>query len=98
MQFDEFPQASVAVQTTLVTPTGNCAGALFVIETVEQLSVAVAVPSTTVVEKHSFVSTVPVAAGGQVITGATTSLKFIVWLAFDVFPQASLAVQLRVML
>ena len=98
VQLDEFPQASVAVQTTLVTPTGNWAGALFVIATDEQLSVAVAVPKTTVVEKHSLVSTVPEAAAGHAITGATTSLKLMVWLAFEVLPQASLAVQFRVML
>jgi hypothetical protein len=39
----------------------------------EQLSVAVGVPKTTVVEKHSLISVVPKASGGQVIAGGVLS-------------------------
>ena len=47
-----FPLLSVTVQMTVFVPTGNCAGALLVIVTEPQLSVAVGVPRITPVAKQ----------------------------------------------
>ena len=71
-QVEKFPQTSVAVQVTVVVPTGNIAGALLVITGIEQLSVAVAVPIFTV-PVHSPTPATPETSEGQVITGLITS-------------------------
>src|SRR4029077_2836247 len=65
------PQASVAVQVTVVGPTQNNTGALFEIVIIPvQLSVAVAVPMFTTMQPVP----VTVTSAGQVITGAIVSL------------------------
>src|SRR3989441_10778849 len=46
------PLLSVAVQVTRLVPVGNWAGALLVIVTVLQLSLAVGLPRATSVSKH----------------------------------------------
>jgi hypothetical protein len=50
------PLASVTVQTTLVVPTGNEAGALLVTEATEQLSAVAGVPRATPVATHDAAS------------------------------------------
>jgi hypothetical protein len=64
-----FPDPSVTVHVTTVTPAGNCDGALLVTDATEQLSDVVGVPRLTLVAKHcpEFVLTVTFA--GQVIDG-----------------------------
>src|SRR4051812_8906095 len=64
------PLLSVTVHVTVLVPTGNCAGALLVIVTEPQLSVAVTVPKVTPVAKHEPVlALVVTSAGHEVITG-----------------------------
>ena len=65
-----FPEPSTAVHVTVVTPSGNTAGALFVTEPIEQLSLVVADPSTTVEEVQRPASVVDVTATGQAIVGS----------------------------
>src|SRR3954468_9003037 len=66
------PAGSVAVQVTVVVPSGNWAGASFVTVTAPQSSVAVAVPSTRPAAAVQRVELV-IAAGTDVNTGATLS-------------------------
>jgi hypothetical protein len=81
---------SVAVQVTNVVPGTKVAGALLVMVTFPQLSVAVAVPRTTCsVEQISM-------SDGHAITGASLSVTVTVIEQVEVFPQASEAVQLTV--
>src|SRR5467141_107272 len=47
------PLLSVAVQVTRLVPVGNCAGALLVIVTAPQLSLAIGLPKTTPVAKQA---------------------------------------------
>jgi len=47
LHVDVFPEPSVTVQTTLVTPNGNAKGALLVIEATLQLSDVTGSPKTT---------------------------------------------------
>src|SRR5258708_14287669 len=47
------PLLSVAVQVTRLVPLGNCAGALLVIVTVPQLSLAIGLPRATPVAKQA---------------------------------------------
>ena len=84
----------MAVQVTVVTPTGNkpLAGALLVKVTgLVQLSVAVGAVNTTTALQ--FVPAVAVIATGVVITGAVVSLTVTNWVFVTVFPAASVAVQ-----
>jgi hypothetical protein len=56
VQVAVLPEASVAVQITLVIPFGNIEGALFVTLAIEQLSEETGVPKfTPVVEQPEFV-------------------------------------------
>src|SRR5258708_32138196 len=67
------PLLSVAVQVTRLVPVGNCAGALLVIVTVPQLSLAVGLPNATPVAKQAPELTLTVTSAGQVIVGAWLS-------------------------
>src|SRR5437870_13402963 len=60
---------SVAVQVTRLVPVGNCAGALLVIVTVPQLSLAVGLPRATPVAKQLPAFTLTITSAGQVIVG-----------------------------
>ena len=95
---DEFPQASVAVQVlvTLYDP----AQAPFVVTSAEvkvnalpQSSVAVAIANTGVAGQL-----IVVGAGSAPITGAVISCTLTVCEAVEIFPHASVAVQVRVTL
>ena len=50
-----FPLASVAVQVTVVVPTGKVAGASFVRLAIEQLSAVAGVPNTTPVPEQAVI-------------------------------------------
>src|SRR5881409_1478671 len=67
------PLLSVAVQVTRLVPVGNCAGALLVIVTVPQLSLAVGLPNATPVAKQAPELTLTVTSAGQVIVGTWLS-------------------------
>ncbi len=65
----EFPVGSVTVQVTFVVPNGKTAGALFVTLSTEQLSAVTGIPSATVLDVQSPISTVLETSPGQVIVG-----------------------------
>src|SRR5215831_3450095 len=67
------PARSVAVQMTVLVPSGNCVGALPDTETVPELSLAVGVPKLTAVAKHWPGSVETVTFGGQVNIGGNVS-------------------------
>jgi hypothetical protein len=100
----EFPQASVAVKITVTAAeqSAEMVEKLFVQVTSEHVSVATAPPllaSQSViavpfpVPSHSTVRF----EACVVITGGVTSSTLIVWVAVVVFPQTSVAVQVRTM-
>jgi hypothetical protein len=97
VQVAALPQASVAVQTTRLVPVGNTLGALLTTVGVPpQLSVAVALPSTTLVTVQAPTSALVSTSAGQLISGAVVSWTTIVWVALAALPHRSLAVQVRV--
>src|SRR5947207_4782881 len=67
------PLLSVAVQVTRLVPTGNCAGALLVIVTEPQLSVAVGLPKARPVAKQLPALALTDTSAGQVIAGGCRS-------------------------
>ena len=90
-----FPEPSVTVQVTVVVPTGNTVGALFVTEATEQLSAVTGVPRTTpVAVQPVFVFTVTFA--GAVIVGNVVSTTVTNWVAVLMFPEPSVTVQVTV--
>jgi hypothetical protein len=93
-----FPAASVAVQVTVVVPTGNVAGALFATVVPVQLSENTGVPNATVAASHAPASADCVIATGAVITGFCVSSTVTVCVAVEVFPAASVAVQVTLVI
>src|SRR5438876_8237603 len=87
------PLLSVAVQVTRFVPVGNCAGALLVIVTVPQLSLAVGLPNATPVAKQAPEFTLTVTSAGQVIVGAWLSRTMTRCWQVAVLPLPSVAVQ-----
>ena len=95
--FDTLPHASVAVHVLVIVYAlgqlpGTVASAKVKVN-VEQLSVAVGVVHEGVPE-HCIVD----GAGNAEITGGVVSSTLIVWEAFDILPQASVAVQVLVII
>jgi hypothetical protein len=97
------PAASVAVYVIVVVPTGkklSVGSALRVMVTAEQLSVAVAVPRaalpTNFPQSVAPGPVVTVTAAGAVITGGVSSVTVTVCVAVAVFPLASVAVWVTV--
>lgn len=89
------PAASVAVQVTVVTPSGNAAGAL--LETlVLQLSSATALPRATLVAVVWFKSTTVLMLAGAVMVGACVSCTVTVADAVWLLPCASVTVSTTV--
>jgi hypothetical protein len=90
------PDASVAAQVTVVTPLLNAEpeAGLQLIVAPGQLSLAVAVNMTTAV--HTPESVVVVILPGQTAVGASLSLTVTVNMQVDVLPDASVAVQVTV--
>jgi hypothetical protein len=71
-------------------------GALLITVTLlEQLSVAVALPSTTPLALQAPGLVLVVTVAGQLITGGVVSLTRIVWLQLALLPLLSVAVQVR---
>src|SRR5260370_11446865 len=68
------PRESVAVQMTVLVPTGNIAGALLVTVTAPQLSEAVGVPSVTLVAPQRPGEAKTVTSAGQVMEGGWLSV------------------------
>ena len=78
VQVDVLPQTSVAVEVTVVTPTGNAkpeAGLLTTLTTPLQLSVAV---TAAILGAGTVAAQLTVTAAGQVMDGACTSLTLTV--------------------
>jgi hypothetical protein len=95
LQLDVLPAASVAVDITVVLPTGKTepdAGLLTAVA-LEQLSLAVTVKLTTAPEPELALT---VMLAGQLIAGAVLSMTVIVCVALAVRPTASVAVKVRV--
>ena len=98
IQVAVFPEASVAVQVTVVLPKEKATGALLVTEATEQLSLATGVTNTTPVAVHPlFEATCTLA--GQFMVGFSLSVTVTVWLqGIETFPFWSVAVQTTVVL
>src|SRR4051812_31671359 len=91
-----FPLLSVAVQVTRFVPTGNCVGALLVIVTVPQLSLAVALPRVTPLAKHVPTLAFTVTSAGHVTAGTWVSMTVTVKVHWLVLPLLSAAVLVTV--
>ena len=89
------PLPSVTVQVTVVVPSGNVAGALFVTEATEQLSAVTGVPSATPVAVQP-VLVVADTAAGAVIVGFTLSVTVTTCVAVAVLPLPSVTVQVTI--
>ena len=102
VQVELFPQSSFAVHTITVVPIGYSpeASSVWFI-----LFVNVNEPQVSVTEGFAMVNKAPhfpgslfaITSVAHAITGAVTSCTLMVCDAFDEFPQASVAVQVRVM-
>jgi hypothetical protein len=102
---DVFPSASIAVYVIVVVPFGKIFPAgtpLRVMLTGEQLSVAFAVPrSASLTNLSQLVAPGPVAtatAAGAVTAGGVLSSTVTVWVAVALFPSASVAVYVMVVI
>jgi hypothetical protein len=91
------PAASATVQVTVVVPSGNAVGALFVTVATAQLSELTGVPRFTPVAVHAVLVPVVIAAGA-VIVGLILSKTVTVCVAVAVLPAASVTVQVTVVL
>src|SRR5579872_6368935 len=89
------PDTSFAVHRMIVFPSGNVFDALFVIVTC-WISVAVALPIGTVLSFSEVASKVMLA--GMVSFGGVVFCTSIIWVVFALFPDASVAVQVTVVL
>jgi hypothetical protein len=89
------PELSVTVQITVVTPSGNVAGALLVTIVIVQLSVAVGAPNATLKAAHELFALTNTLAGA-VTAGACVSVTVTVCVAVVVFPALSVTVQVTV--
>src|SRR6266478_1323082 len=90
------PWESVAVQITVLVPTGNIAGALLVTVTTPQLSDTVGVLSVTLVAPHRPGEATTVTSAGQVIEGGWLSVTITSCGQVAVLPWESAAVQITV--
>ena len=99
---DVLPPLSVAVHTTVVTPTGKVLPDGLLLTVTEQLSLADAVPSvaslTTVSHDVAPGPVYAVTSAGAVIVGLTPSMTVMVWTALAELPAPSVAVNVRVMI
>src|SRR6266478_3330727 len=91
------PWESVAVQITVLVPTGNIAGALLVTVTTPQLSDTVGVLSVTLVAPHRPGEATTVTRAGQVIEGGWLSVTITSCGQVAVLPWESVAVQVTVL-
>ena len=90
-----FPALSVTVQVTVVVPNGNTVGALLLTEATLQLSEVIGVPNVTLnATQELFALTTKLT--GATIVGFCVSITVTVKLAVLVFPAASVAVYVTV--
>ena len=76
-QVSVLPEASSAVQVTIVVPIGNIAGALLVRDVTRQSSFAVAVPMSTFDALHNPLSVETFFVGGQLIIGGVSVIVIV---------------------
>src|SRR5258708_3506404 len=89
------PQASSAVMTTVLAPSGNIESDLGTLTTVgvaSQISVATGVEKVTAAPPESCGFSAAIKFVGQTIVGGIVSTTVIVWLQKFVLPQASVAI------
>ena len=91
-----FPEPSVTVQVTIVTPNGNTVGALFVTDATEQLSAVTAVPKTTPVAVQP-VSVFTVTFAGAVMVGKIESTTVTIAVLVPTLPYKSVTVKVTVL-
>src|SRR5258708_4884548 len=91
------PCESVAVQMTVLVPTGNIAGALLVTVTAPQLSETVGVLKVTLVAPHRPAEATTVTSAGHVIEGGWLSVTITSCGQVAVLPCESSAVQMTVL-
>ena len=91
-----FPEPSVTVQVTVVSPNGKAAGALFVTLATEQLSAVVGVPRATLVAVQA-VFVVAFTVAGAVIVGLTLSVTVTVAVPVATFPFVSTTLKTTVL-
>jgi hypothetical protein len=89
------PAASVAVQVTVVVPSGKLAGASFVTVTVVQLSVATGLPKLAITASHNPLALTVMFAGATIV-GFVLSLTVTVCVVVAVFPALSITVHVTV--
>src|SRR5207249_1956670 len=87
-----FPHASVAVQLTVVVPTGDAAAGCVVPCAARLLAQSVAAPVLHGSVEGPHCNGV---SGGQAITGAVVSTKSMCWTQVEKFPHPSVAFQVR---
>ena len=91
---DDNPDESVAVQVTIVSPTGNFSGASFVMLKIDTASAAVASPRLTVLLSADVASAVM--SAGAAMLGAVVSTMVIFCVAVAELPASSVAVHVTV--
>ena len=90
-----FPEASLTVQDTIVSPNGNVTGALFITLVTEQLSVVTGVPNTNPVTPQVALDETVIAVGATMV-GTDVSCIVTNCVAVAVFPAASVTVHVTV--
>ena len=93
---EELPDESVAVQVTVVSPTGKNSGASLVIDATFIMSYAVASPNSITLLDKSVAS--PTMSEGAETSGAVVSIIVTTWVACEVLPEVSVTVQVTVVL
>nr|WP_234423345.1 hypothetical protein [Aquimarina spinulae] len=91
-----FPELSVTVQVTVVSPSGKTPGASLVVLATAQLSEVVGVPKATLLAVHKPASTLTFTVAGQLIVGSMLSVTVTVCVQVAVFPELSVTVQVTV--
>ncbi|GAL69212.1 hypothetical protein JCM19301_2967 [Jejuia pallidilutea] len=96
VQVAVFPEPSVTVQVTIVSPNGYVLGASLVTEATEQLSSVIGVPKFTVETSQAAASILTLMLAGQVIVGFSSSVTVTVCVQVVVFPEPSVINQVTV--
>ena len=90
----ELPEESVAVQVTIVSPSGNTSGASLVTDDISTSSDVSGVTNSRVFCSKLDASIIR--SSENAIRGAVESTKIIDWLRFEMFPITSVAVQVTI--
>ena len=92
----EFPDESVAVHVTTVSPSGKVSGASLVTVSTWIISYAVASPSSTSVSERPVASTI--ISEGREISGPLVSTIVTTWVSVETLPDVSTTVHVTVVL